>query len=123
MTREEITAALDAAPVLPGAPVRERPLNAGPVRRVRVPDWEHAFCERAVAIDGGHLHWTGATGTKGTPVLCVAGKRDTALRLAFRWHNKREPVGKIRRKRACNYAGCVAGGHLADRLMRQEGAA
>lgn len=119
MTREEIAAALDsagtrlpqAAPGLCGAPA------AGPSS-----SWRDAFDARVVAVDGGHLHWCGATaGTSGTPVVAFAGQVETAGRLAFRWHHGREPEGNVRPR--CGYPRCVAGEHLADRRMREGGGA
>lgn len=116
MTSDEIADALDSAgESLPGAsaPGRGRPGTAA--------SWEDAFALRTVAVEGGHLHWTGATGHRGTPVLAWRGQVETGYRLAFRWHHGREPEGNVRP--TCDYPCCVAGGHLADRLIRDGGEA
>jgi hypothetical protein len=116
VTGEEIAAALDAAAQAPVAV----PAVAEP--SVRAEDtWRALFEERVIAVDGGHLHWSGATTTRGTPVVACGGQVETAYRLAFRWHHGREPVGNVRPR--CGYPSCLAGGHLADRLLRTEGAA
>ncbi|NDK24722.1 hypothetical protein FSY75_09575 [Streptomyces sp. TR1341] len=112
MTSEEIAAALDAAGgLVPGT----RP------GRVRAASWEEAFNARTVPVEGDHLAWSGATGHRGTPVVGFQGQVETAYRLAFRWHHGREPEGNVRPK--CDFPGCVAGGHLADRLIREGGTA
>ncbi|MFE0766123.1 hypothetical protein [Streptomyces smyrnaeus] len=80
--------------------------------------WRAAFNERTVAVDGGHLHWTGATGARGTPVLAMNSQVETAYRLAFRWHHGRAPEGNVRP--GCSYPSCVAGAHLRDRAMRDQ---
>jgi hypothetical protein len=116
VTSEEITVALDSAGAsAPGAsaPGRGRPAPAA--------SWEDAFKARTVAVEGGHVHWTGTTGARGTPVVGHGGQVETAYRLAFRWHYGREPEGNVRP--TCDYPCCVAGGHLADRAMREGGAA
>ncbi|MGC4947792.1 hypothetical protein ACLQ2N_16545 [Streptomyces sp. DT224] len=112
MTEEEIAAALDAAPS--GLRVTQ---EAAPAPRPVATSWEDAFALHTVEVAGGHLHWTGATGKAGTPVIAFRGQVDTAYRMAFRWHNLREPEGNVRPR--CDYPFCVAGGHLADRVMRE----
>ncbi|MGW6391125.1 hypothetical protein ACWFR1_11610 [Streptomyces sp. NPDC055103] len=116
VTSDEIAAALDSAG-------ESRPGAAAPGRGRRAPaaSWEDAFDERTVAVEGGHLHWSGATGHRGTPVVAWRGQVETAYRLAFRWHHGREPEGNVRP--SCDYPCCVAGGHLADRVIREGGAA
>ncbi|WNI31458.1 hypothetical protein [Streptomyces sp. ITFR-6] len=116
MTSEEIAAALDAADVSvpgPSVPARGRSVSAA--------SWQDAFNARTVAMEGGHLHWTGATGHRGTPVVSFRGQVQTGYRLAFRWHHGREPEGNVRP--TCDYPCCLAGGHLADRRIREGGAA
>jgi hypothetical protein len=49
------------------------------------------------------------------------GQVETAYRLSFRWHYGREPEGNVRP--TCDYPCCVAGGHLADRVIREGGTA
>ncbi|MEU6929028.1 hypothetical protein AB0A05_07670 [Streptomyces sp. NPDC046374] len=114
MTAEEIAAALDVADeTMPGA---SAPGVGRPPTRA---SWEEAFRQRTVAVEGGHLSWTGPT-TRRTPVVAHRGQVETAYRLAFRWHHGREPQGNVRP--TCDYPGCVAGGHLADRVIREGGA-
>ncbi|WP_434593466.1 hypothetical protein [Streptomyces sp. A5-4] len=116
MTSEEIADALDSAGEhTRGAlvPVRARPSPAT--------SWEDAFAQRTVAVEGGHVHWSGAIGNRGTPVVAWRSQVETAYRLAFRWHHGREPEGNVRP--TCGYPCCVAGGHLADRRLREGGAA
>lgn len=117
MTDEDIAQALDrAVDAAPLAPSRGRGVRARPAA-----SWEDAFAQHTVAVEGGHLHWTGATsGGSGTPVVAFGGQVDTAYRLAFRWHHGREPEGYVRP--TCAYPRCLVGGHLADRAMR-DGAA
>ncbi|WNI20323.1 hypothetical protein [Actinacidiphila sp. ITFR-21] len=116
MTNEEISNALDAAgAVAPLAPSRSR---GG--RAPSAASWEDAFAQHTVAVEGGHLHWTGATTGRGTPVVAYGGQVETGYRLAFRWHHGREPEGYVRP--TCTYSRCLAGGHLADRVIR-DGAA
>ncbi|MFD1656951.1 helix-turn-helix domain-containing protein [Streptomyces caeni] len=79
---------------------------------------EDAFRANTAPVDGGHVRWTGYTDSvSGLPVLCYRGRRQTAPRVAFTSHHGREPVGKVRR--TCEYEGCIAGAHLADRLIRE----
>ncbi|MBA0053490.1 hypothetical protein E0L36_22200 [Streptomyces sp. AJS327] len=83
--------------------------------------WRAAFAERTVALDGGHLHWTGTTNTRGTPVLAMANQVHTAYRLSFAWHHGREPEGNVRP--SCGFPACVAGPHLHDRVLRERSSA
>jgi hypothetical protein len=117
VTGEEIAAALDAAgTALPVA----RPGSGGAPAAGPATCWRDAFEARTVAVDGGHLHWTGArTGTSGTPVVAFGGQVETAYRLAFRWWHGREPEGNVRPR--CGYPHCVAGEHLADKRIREGG--
>ncbi|QKW07004.1 hypothetical protein HUT18_11915 [Streptomyces sp. NA04227] len=114
------TAALDAAAasVQPGAPAT--PVHT-PTPRKRYASLEEMFADRTIEVEGGHLHWTGATGARGTPVVAHQCQVDTAYRLSFRWHHGRAPEGNVRP--TCGYPCCVAGGHLADRVMREGGLA
>jgi hypothetical protein len=116
VTDEEIAAALDAAgDRLPAS----RPAGKGGRKR-GFASWEEAYQARAVEVEGGHRRWTGATsGRSGTPTVSVGGQMETVYRLAFRWHRGRDPEGNV--LPACSYPHCVAGGHLADRRMRQGG--
>jgi hypothetical protein len=116
VTEDEIAAALDSAgESRPGASA------PGRGRRPSAQSWQDAFDARTVSVEGGHLHWSGATGRRGTPVVAWRGQVETAYRLAFRWHYGREPEGNVRP--TCDYPCCVAGGHLADRAIREGDAA
>ncbi|BBA98274.1 hypothetical protein RVR_4404 [Actinacidiphila reveromycinica] len=119
MTADEIAAALDDASgaVEPGPSAARARQPSG--RGEPATSWADAFAARTVAVEGGHLHWTGATGHRGTPVVSFRGQVETGYRLAFRWHHGREPEGNVRPR--CDYPGCVAGGHLADRKLREGG--
>lgn len=115
MTSDEIADALDSAdggPPETAPRPKERP---GPAA-----SWREAFDARTVEMEGGHLHWTGSTGERGTPLLGHRGQIETAYRLAFRWHHQRKPEGNVRP--TCDYPCCVAGAHLADRRIRGGGA-
>lgn len=120
MTNEEITAALDAAADLVPPATTERPSGpGGRGRRPTFPSWQAAVQAQTVDVDGdgGHQRWEGATGRSGTPVVARAGQVTTVYRLMFRWHHAREPEGHVRP--SCSYPRCVAGDHLADRVMRE----
>ncbi|MEV3895395.1 hypothetical protein [Streptomyces anulatus] len=114
MTDEDL-AALDAASEDTGkaAPVARR----GGRRPAVGSSWRDAVDRHTIAVDGGHLHWTGATTQDGTPVVAFGGQVETGYRLVFRWHHGREPVGRVRP--TCGYGGCMVGGHLADRVVRE----
>ena len=71
------------------------------------------FEEMSVELRGGHRRWRGRHSTQGVP---MAGKDVTAYRLSFRLHHGREPVGKV--TGTCRVNRCVAGGHLADAVLR-----
>ncbi|MEV6565941.1 hypothetical protein [Streptomyces kronopolitis] len=83
--------------------------------------WRAQFAARVVDIEGGHLRWTGTAGHRGTPLLALNSRVETAYRLSFRWHYGREPEGNVRP--ACVYPACVAGAHLKDRVLRASGGA
>ncbi|MFI2434738.1 hypothetical protein [Streptomyces sp. NPDC018693] len=71
------------------------------------------FEELSVELRGGHRRWRGRHSGQGVP---MAGKDVTAYRLSFRLHHGREPVGKV--TGTCRLNRCVAGGHLADSVLR-----
>ncbi|MEU6595047.1 hypothetical protein ABZ923_38620 [Streptomyces sp. NPDC046881] len=71
------------------------------------------FEEMSVELRGGHRRWRGRHNTHGVP---MAGQHLTAYRLSFRLHHGREPVGKV--TGTCRLNRCVAGGHLADSVLR-----
>ncbi|MDN3056913.1 hypothetical protein PH213_20630 [Streptomyces sp. SRF1] len=134
ITAVEIAAALDDAEVSNLAVARRLGVGAERVRSARakagVPayrrgrrrvyaTWAEAFAARTVAVEGGHLHWTGARSPHGTPVLHLGLETRTAYRHAFRAEYGRDPVGNVAPAPGCGYGGCVAGAHLEDRLMRE----
>ncbi|GHH30001.1 hypothetical protein [Streptomyces rubradiris] len=82
----------------------------------RATSLEEAFRLRAKPIDGGHVRWTGPI-TNTTPNLRYRGANHSAYRIAFRLHYGRVPEGQARP--VCGVPGCLAGGHLEDRPMRQ----
>ncbi|MEU9033833.1 helix-turn-helix domain-containing protein [Streptomyces sp. NPDC048352] len=133
ITREDIAAALDGADRSNLAVARTLGVSPARVRRVRaaagVPPyqrgrrrscetWQEAFETRTVAVEGGHLQWTGPTNEHGTPLLRHGLEAETAYRYAFRIHHEREAEGKV--GPSCGYPRCVAGAHLEDRVLREE---
>ncbi|MFE4329699.1 helix-turn-helix domain-containing protein [Streptomyces sp. NPDC056831] len=133
ITKKEIAAALGDVGVSNLAVARQ--LGCGPerVRRVRaaekvpvyqrgrrraVESWEEAFAARTVAVEGGHLEWTGPLPGHGTPLLRLGTVSETAYRYAFRVHHGRDAEGKT--GPVCGFPRCVAGGHLEDRVIREE---
>ncbi|WP_406168953.1 hypothetical protein [Streptomyces sp. NBC_00996] len=68
-------------------------------------------------VEGGHLRWTGAHTSSGVPLIRSHSKQETVYRIAFRLHYGRDPEGNA--TPGCGMPGCVAGAHLADRLLRQ----
>lgn len=132
ITADEIARALDSADVSNLAVARRLGCHPERVRRVRTEagiapygrgrrgsgeTWEEAFVARTVAVEGGHLHWTGSVSACGTPLLRLRSFATTVYRHAFRAEHGREPVGNV--APGCAYPRCVAGGHLEDRLMRE----
>lgn len=116
MTGHEIAVALDTAAGLPHPPAG---LARRGGRRWSPSSWTEAFEAQTVEITGGHLHWTVATAGRGTPMAACGGQVETVYRLAFRWWHGREPDGRVRP--TCDYPCCVAGAHLADRVLREGG--
>ncbi|MFB6787645.1 hypothetical protein ACFCWT_13310 [Streptomyces olivaceus] len=77
---------------------------------------EDAYRAHTEPAADGHARWTGyLDGT--LPILCHAGERTPAPRIAFRLHHGRAPEGRLRR--TCTVPGCVAGAHYADRRIRE----
>jgi DNA-binding CsgD family transcriptional regulator len=71
------------------------------------------FEAMTVLLRGGHRRWRGRHTRQGVP---VAGRSTTAYRLSFRLHHGRPPVGRV--AGTCCLYRCVAGGHLADDVVR-----
>ncbi|WP_051818887.1 hypothetical protein [Streptomyces sp. NRRL S-1813] len=77
---------------------------------------EELFHARTEPVEGGHLRWTGYTSKRGLASVRYAGRIHTALQIAFRIHNDREPVGHC--STDCGMAGCVAPAHVEDDTTR-----
>lgn len=75
------------------------------------------FRRRTAAAADGHLTWTGHVANNGVPMLCWAGRKFTAYRLAFIMRYGRQPVGQVRP--GCGFHGCVAPDHVQDQPMRK----
>ncbi|WP_327415471.1 hypothetical protein [Streptomyces sp. NBC_01233] len=125
ITVEEIAEALDAVGASGSCVALERPWRRCPVPGRPLPrpvrqspclSWEDAFLARTVAVEDGHVEWTGPLNEHGTPLLRVGTAGETAYRYAFRVHHGREAEGQARPR--CGYPRCVAGGHLEDRVIR-----
>ncbi|WP_406321749.1 hypothetical protein [Streptomyces sp. NBC_00519] len=86
-------------------------------RRAAYASLQEAFSSQVEPVEGGHLRWKGPREKSGTPVVRWRSLLDTAYRVAFRLHYKREPVGNL--TRSCGIPGCVAGEHQQDRTMRE----
>ncbi|MEU1853651.1 hypothetical protein ABZ499_31405 [Streptomyces sp. NPDC019990] len=85
---------------------------------MRAKEWtREAYEEMTVELRGGHRRWKGRYNRRGLP---MAGRTLTVYRLAFRLHHGRDPVGKVRG--TCRLKRCVEGAHLADGVLRAEGA-
>ncbi|MFC9341414.1 helix-turn-helix domain-containing protein [Streptomyces sp. NPDC057020] len=113
---EEVAEALDGVDVSrlsaePVVPV------VRPVRRGSCGSWQEAFLARTLAVEDGHVEWTGSLNGHGTPLLKVGPVAETAYRYAFRAHHGRDAQGKT--VPTCGYLRCVAGGHLEDRVIRE----
>lgn len=90
--------------------------RSGP--RERYSSLAEAFYANTTPLDGDHLRWTGYTDAgRGTPYVCFRQQRATAARVSFELHHGRPPVGQV--LPGCGVGGCLAGGHLADRPMRE----
>ncbi|PNG19739.1 hypothetical protein [Streptomyces cahuitamycinicus] len=80
--------------------------------RERYGSLAEAFHANTEAIDDGHLRWK-----RSTPHVCYRQQRIPAARVSFELHHGRQPVGPV--LTGCGMDGCVAGGHLEDRPMRE----
>lgn len=85
-------------------------------RRATYGSWAEAFTAQSEPVEGGHRRWTGTREKSGTPVVRHRTSIQTAYRVAFRLHHKREPQGNV--SQSCEIPGCVAGEHQQDRLIR-----
>lgn len=89
-------------------PVPHRP------RPARTP--EESYALYATPYGDGHARWNGPWAGR-MPQICHHGRKESALRVAFRMRHNREPIGYVRP--VCDEHACVASGHLADRPMRE----
>lgn len=79
---------------------------------------EETFRAHIEPADGGHVRWTGyVDAASDLPVVCYRKEQQPAPRVAFRLHYGRDPVGRVRQ--TCQGPRCLAGAHLADRLIRE----
>lgn len=74
------------------------------------------FQARAEPLPGGHMRWTGALTSRGTPTVRYGRRHFTARRMAFVLRWDREPVGHV--LPGCDMPGCVAPDHVQDQPMR-----
>ncbi|MFB7574633.1 hypothetical protein [Streptomyces sp. NPDC056165] len=112
----ELAGRLGCKPYLVARVRRElgQPAFPATARPARMTD-EERFEENAVVIAGGHVTWRGRSTIHGVPIV---DPFVTAARVAFRAHHGREPEGQVRT--TCEVKHCLAGGHLADRVMREQ---
>ncbi|MGX1223173.1 hypothetical protein [Streptomyces ambofaciens] len=96
-----------------GIPVIPRP------RHAHTP--EATYARYAEPYGDGHARWTGAWAGRMPQIQHPGpngeGRKESALRVAFRMLYGREPSGYVRP--GCGVSDCVASGHLTDRDMRQ----
>lgn len=81
---------------------------------------EETYALYAIPGEDGHARWEGPWAGR-MPQIHHPGRRgrkESALRVAFRMRHGREPVGYVRP--ACGQRWCVASGHLMDRTMRDQ---
>jgi hypothetical protein len=94
-------------PVPPGRPRGGRLEPADAVARLITP------------YGDGHARWAGARTEDGYAVIWLGPKKRSVARLVFAGYHGREPVGQVRPDRTvCDEPDCIAGAHLADRVMR-----
>ncbi|WP_330348146.1 hypothetical protein [Streptomyces sp. NBC_00582] len=67
------------------------------------------------ACEDGHVRWTGPH-ARGNPELWANGRRYNGRHEAFKAHHGRAPLGRV--TASCGRPGCIAGPHLADRVIR-----
>lgn len=84
-------------------------------RTVSVADQLKRHCTPA---DGdGHVLWTGALSTSGTPRLRLNGGEIPVTHVMFKRRTGRKPVGQVRSD--CGVKGCVAPAHVLDDIERR----
>ncbi|MFJ3249164.1 hypothetical protein [Streptomyces sp. NPDC086782] len=122
---ERVARLLKKEPISNIAVARQLRVDKAFVRQVREdlgmrPFWLHRdqwtvvdFEALSVPVGGGHRLWRGRFSTTNVP---MAGRSETAYRLAFRLLHGREPVGRC--EGTCTRKACVAGEHQEDDVMR-----
>jgi hypothetical protein len=78
---------------------------------------EDLFWRRARSTDDGHLMWPSYDPQHGAAIR-HNGRRQSALRVAFRIRYGREPEGRV--SSGCGISGCVHPRHVEDAAMRQQ---
>jgi uncharacterized protein YerC len=96
---------------------RNIPLAVRPPKPARTV--EQALALHAQPYGDGHVRWTGPHA--GRMPIVYAGGRFNARHITFRAHHDRPPVGYV--VGGCTEAGCLAGAHLTDELIRAARAA
>lgn len=94
--------ALGIPPTPPG-----RPTGSTPASR---------FAARTEPLPDGHMRWTGATNSRGTPTVRYGKQHWSGLRMAFELRWDRAPVGHV--LPGCGMPRCVAPDHVEDQPMR-----
>ncbi|GHI91306.1 hypothetical protein [Streptomyces olivaceus] len=81
---------------------------------------EETYALYAEPYGAGHARWTGAWAGRMPQIQHPGryGRKESALRVAFRWRHGREPEGRV--KPGCGDRACVASGHLTDRTVREQ---
>lgn len=98
-----------AAAIRKAAGIPSVPQTAGVDERVRL---------RTTAPDEeGHVYWTGARTSSGTPRICWNGADTSALRYIFENRTGRPVVGRV--EADCGQPDCVAPTHLVDDIERR----
>lgn len=72
---------------------------------------EDKFAALTEATEDGHIRWTGPRAVH-QMILVHRGTRWSPMRLAFRLHYGREPIGLV--LPSCGTTGCLLGAHLDD---------
>jgi hypothetical protein len=101
-------------------PMRQasRPGVHRPGSRPRYASLKDAFEAKTERDADDHVRWRGYVDTtSNTPMIFHGRQRTPAPKAAFILHHGRDPVGKP--LPTCGVKGCIAGGHLADRPMRE----
>lgn len=83
---------------------------------------EETYALYAEPYGDGHARWAGTWAGRMPQIQHPGprgrGRKESALRVAFRWRHGREPEGRV--KPGCGDRTCVASGHLTDRIIREQ---